>query len=169
MVQETRGITEKTERTTRKRITKRRRRRSTTTRPVETREPIGGRRCRTDADLNQRQCLFWTPVQPIRSVLLLFLKGIIAAIQTESHLGKLGFCAWRTGGDSKHCRVGTDQLKLWKRTESFGRRLDVYWICFPFFSVFSHLIACLVLWQTENVFLSRAVFCIKKPKQTMLF
>ncbi len=55
------GITEKRRRITRKRITKRKKRKRGRMRLVETREPIGGQRCETDADFDQLQCLFGCP------------------------------------------------------------------------------------------------------------
>lgn len=94
--QETRRTTERTRSTMWKRIMKRRKRRWRRTRLVMTREPIGGRRCRTDPSFEPAAVPFRLLVEPIRSSLL-FLKGIKAAIHSEFQLGKLGYYAWKMG------------------------------------------------------------------------
>lgn len=150
---------------TRKRITKRRKRRRKMRPLVETREPIGGRKCKTDFE--DFQCLFSRPpMEPIRSFFPSIPRGIKPAIRSEFQVRKLGFCAQKMGCYSKHCGMELSSLHCGNGQNLLGGNgiYTVLSFIILIFCLLERLPDCLMclffffFYQAENVFSSCVVF-----------
>lgn len=149
--QERREIIRMARRITRRRTTRRKKTIWRWTRPLETREPIGGQRCSSFSG---------RPWSRAGQVFPLIPKGIKPDIHLEFQIGKLENNSWKTGMSfEKHCGC---YLTLWKRTQFVVN--GVYTVSFLLICFYSPvcLVACLGLFSnsnpTENVFYQCAVF-----------